>query len=193
MSKGDALVAVGRLAIAFRQETMATETADLYAEHLSDIPAELLGRAVVSLVQTQRFFPAISEVRERAARLAGLLPLSGPEALAIVRRADVERPVCRRDGSYAYTEHEWEWPEDVDPGVLEMIRASLARVGDPVGSDGKARFGWEMGFSKTYEADAEVVRSRVLADIPAALDAHDRGRLTAGPRALVSGVREAAR
>jgi hypothetical protein len=171
MSKADALVAVGGMAIAFRQENITPETTALYAEHLSDIPADLLNRSVSNLIQTQRFFPAISEVRERAARLAGLLPLSAPEALAIIRRADVERPVCRRDGSYAYTEHEWQWPDDVDSDALDMVRDTLAKVGDPVGGDGKARFGWETGFGKTYESHAEVLKAEVLADIPAALAA----------------------
>jgi len=178
MSKADALDAVGRLAIAFRQENITPETAALYAEHLADISADLLARTVASVIQTQKFFPAISELRERAARIAGLLPPSPAEALAIVRRADVEHPVCRRDGSYAYTEHEWEWPKDVDRDALELVRDTLAKVGDPVGNDGKARFGWETGFSKTYEADAEAVKSRVLTDIPKALAARERNLLT---------------
>lgn len=184
MSKADALGAVGGLITAFRQDNVSPETAALYAEHLSDIPVELLSRTVSSMIQTQKFFPAISEIRERAARLAGLLPPSGAEALAIVRRADVERPVCRRDGSYAYTEHEWEWPNDVDRASLDMIRDTLAKVGDPVGQDGKARFGWETGFSKTYEVDSEAVKAQVLADLPLALAAHERKRLPASKSVL---------
>jgi hypothetical protein len=174
VSKGDALVAVGHLSVAFRQENITPETAELYATHLSDIPADLLEQTVSSVIQTQRFFPAISEIRERAARIAGLLPPSPAEALAIVRRADVEYPIYRRDGSFAYTEREWDWPEDVDPDALDMIRDTLAKVGDPIAPDEKARFGWEMGFSKTYEADSEAIKARVLADIPKALAGHKR-------------------
>lgn len=180
MGNADAVMAVAQLTIAFRNETISPESAALYAEHLADIPTDLLSRAVSSLIQSQRFFPAVAEIRERAARLAGLLPPTAAEALAIVRRADVSRPVFRRDGSYAYTEREWDWPEDVDADTLDLVRDTLAKVGEPVDAGGKTLFGWDAGFAKTYDVAAEEIKLHILADLPRALAAHDSLRLTDG-------------
>lgn len=179
MSKPEALAAVGTIAIAFRQE-LTPETAALYAEKLADIPADLLKATVDRLIDQAKFFPAISEIRRCAAGLAGLLPPSPAEALAIVRAADRVTPIFRRDGSFAYAEREWDWPEDLHPRTLDMIRDTLERVGEPVNAEGNAHFGWEMGFQKTYEADASEVERLALADLSrAALPAPARKALPA--------------
>lgn len=180
MSQADAMEAVARLIAAYRQD-IKQESAVIYAEKLADIPAELLDAAVDRLINSQKFFPAISEIRHAAARIAGLLPVTQAEALAIVRRADVSRPVYRRDGSYAYTEREWDWPDDLDELTLDLIRDTLQLVGEPIDGEGKALFGWDTGFGKTYEVQAESVTREALANLShAQLPAHKPKLLLVG-------------
>lgn len=164
MGKSEALAAVGKLALAYRQE-LSPESAAVYAENLQDIPVDLLGATVQEIIEHGKFFPAISELRMTAARIAGLVPLAPAEALAIVRRADVSRPVFRRDGTLAYTEREWDWPEDVDDLTMDSIRDTLSRVGEPQDSEGKAYFGWETGFQKSYETTVEPSVTKALRDL----------------------------
>lgn len=163
----NASAAVARLMAAFAKE-LSPETVGIYVEKLADIPPPLLEAACNRLIDTQTFFPAVSEVRKCAARLAGLLPVEPAEALAIVRGADVSYPVFRRDGTPAYTEREWRWPEDIDELTLDTIRSTLEKVGEPADPDGKSHFGWEMGFQKTYESGAEAISRKALADLSAA-------------------------
>lgn len=169
MGKADAIVAVGKLAVAFRQENIGEDTVALYTEKLADIPAPTLAAVVDRLIETQKFFPAIAEIRHAAARMCGLLPPSPAEIMALVRRADRREVVCRRDGSVAYTERFWDWPEDVDPFVRELAQDTLERVGEPCDENGKDHFGWETGFQKTYETQAEGVTRKVLSNLSNAL------------------------
>lgn len=180
MGKTEGLAAVGRLAIAFRQE-LTPETAALYAEKLADLQPELLQATVDRIIERSKFFPAISELRHCAASLAGLLPPSPAEALAIVRAADKSTPVFRRDGSFTGdTLREWDWPEDIDPKTLDLLRDTLERVGEPVNAEGETHFGWEMGFQKTYETQAVEIERLALADLSrATLPAHEQRRLPA--------------
>lgn len=173
MSKADAIILVGTLASAFPQATIPETTVALYAEKLADIPPDLLHATVHRLIESSRFFPTIGELRTCAGRLAGVLPASEAEALAIVRRADLSRPVYRRDGTLAYVEREWDWPRDVDPLTLDTIRDVLARVGEPKGSDDQAHFGWDTGFQKTYAQEAVNVSQGILSDL-------SQARLTGG-------------
>ena len=161
--------AVAVLVAAFSRERIQGPTEELYVKSLSDIPEGLLAQAVTRIVQGSRFFPTVAELRETAARIAGLLPATPAEAVAIVRRADVEQSVFRRDGSFAYTERYWQWPEDVPEVTLRAVKTSLAKVGDPYDGSGKAKFGWDTGFSKTYEIIAEEHGQKVLEDIGKAL------------------------
>lgn len=146
--------AIGVLVAAFRVDRLDDETIALYEAKLRDIHGDLLERTIHRLVERAKFFPSIAEIRSTAAQLAGMLPMGAEEALAIVRAADVERPVYRRDGSYAYTEHEWRWPEDLSWNALGVIRAALAKAGESVTGDGKRVFGWEQGFKAAYEREA---------------------------------------
>lgn len=165
MSRTDAVEAVKTLKAAYPAATIPNETLTIYAEKLADIPAPLLDATVNRVIESSRFFPTIAELRQCAGRLAGILPASEAEALAIVRRADILRPVYRRDGTLAYVERFWEWPDDVDPLTLDTIRNVLERVGEPKGADDQAHFGWDTGFQKTYATEAGTVSQSALADL----------------------------
>jgi len=177
MSRGNAADQVAVLVAAFHRERIGPDTVALYAHKLADIDRDLLAAAVNRLVEDSKFFPTISEIRHMAARLAGLLPPSPAEALALVRRADVSRPVYRRDGTYAYTEHEWDWT-----GISESDRAFcesvIERVGDPVNfSTDEKHFGWDTGFQKLAEETAKDDARAALADMSLArLPAADEPR-----------------
>jgi len=164
MSIADATAAVARLVTAYGQENISEERVALYAEKLADIPPELLRATVDRVIESSRFFPAISELRVTAAGLAGLLPPTSAEALAIVRRADVRIPVYRRDGSLAYEDRQWDW-KGIEDATVDAIRDTLERVGEPCDSQGENHFGWENGFQKTYETVAEPIRQAALADL----------------------------
>lgn len=163
--------ALGALVAAFRIERLESETIALYEAKLRDIHSDLLERAVHRLIERAKFFPSIAEIRTAAAELAGVLPMAAEEALAIVRVADVERPVYRRDGTLAYTEHEWQWPEDLSWPALGVIRAALSRAGESFAQDGKRVFGWEQGFKAAYEREA--------VQVVATLDLREARALTA--------------
>jgi hypothetical protein len=181
MAKADAVIMVGRLVIAYRQEKVSDETVALYAEKLAAIQPDLLAAAVDRLIETSKFFPAISEIIYAAGLLAGVLLPSAAEVMALVRRADRVRTVFRRDGTPAYTEKEWDWPEDTDPAVIELAKETLAKVGEPSDDEGNPHFGWESGFQKTYEAIAQEVTQKRLADLTSAiLPAHERRKIGSG-------------
>ena len=158
MSAFNATKAVAVLMSAYRQDNLPEETIALYESKLGEINPQLMEAAIHRVLERHEFgFPAIAVIRRHAAELAGVLPPSAAEALAIVRLADVERPVCRRDGTYTYTEHEWHWPEDMSWTVRGLIRATLSKVGDPLDHDGKRQFGWDQGFQKAYEHEVATV------------------------------------
>src|SRR2546426_4535035 len=143
MGMSDAAAAVAKLADVFRQDLTEGSTA-AYASALSDIPAGLLEQAVNSIVAGSKFFPAVAEIRREAARIAGVLPPTAAEALALIRKASISRPVYRRDGSFAYTEHEWD--RDVLEQGGDAVHEALSRVGDPLDTEGKPHFAWDTGF-----------------------------------------------
>lgn len=163
MAQADAVRAVGRLVGAFAKETIKDATVNIYVDHLSDIDGPLLQAAVTDCITKLKFFPAISEIRHAAARISGPPQLSQAEVIAIIRQADVREPVMRRDGSFTgdYDRY-WRWPENLDESVIDQLRDTLAVVGEPCDADGKPYFGWELGFSKTFEAKAEKAMTELV-------------------------------
>ena len=158
--------ALAILLSAFRQDKIEEDTISLYIKRLSDIQPALLEATIHRIVDRSKFFPAIAEIRETAAGIAGILPMSSEEAVAIVRKADVEEPKYTRDGKYAYTERFWQWPDDVSPRALEAIRQVINRLGDPVNDrDGKRVFSWETDFKRVYGVAAEGGKQTALADL----------------------------
>lgn len=180
MGKSEALQAVGFLVSAYGRENVTEDQVNAYVDALGDVDGELLMATARRLVRTHKFFPAISEIRHEAARIAGVMPVSKAEAMAIVRRADRSESVFRRDGTLAYTERYWEWPEDVTEGTMNLIRIALSKVGEPVNADGKPLFGWELGFQEIYERESGEEMKRMLTDL-------SRARLPDGSRGLLAG------
>jgi hypothetical protein len=165
MSLIDALAAVGRLVTAFGQKDMTEERVALYAQELQDIAPGILSAAVKDIIQGSKFFPSVSEIRQAASRSIGLRLPPTAEFLAIVRRADVRKTIFRRDGSPAYVERYWEWPEELDQVTLSVIQETLAKVGEPAGVDDKPYFAWETGIAKVYEQEAEKTTRLLLSDM----------------------------
>ena len=150
--------AVAVLAVAFlRDKELPQETVDIFAAKLADINPALLEATIHRLLERTRFFPSIAEIRQTAAELAGVLPPPAEQALAIIREADVERAVYRRDGTYAYTEYEWRWPEDLSAPTMRLIGSVLAQVGESRDTSGRRHFGWEQGFKASYERAAALL------------------------------------
>jgi hypothetical protein len=189
VSQGDAALGVGRLIAAFRKDSIPEDTAAIYVEKLQDIPGELLRATVERLIETRTFLPSIGEIRLMAAELAGLLPPSPAEAMAIIHRSDREEVRGAERGGRGYTERYWDWPEDVDPGWIGLLCDVLSRVGEPRDLSGKAYFGWDTGFQKNYEAMAEAVRREALADLSRAqLQAGGAKKVGSGDHAMRAGA-----
>ena len=180
MARSDALRVVAQLVAIYGQEQITEDRVNAYVDNLGDIDGDLLWEAHQRIIKASRFFPSVSEIRHEAASIAGLLPLSKAEAVSVIRRADKSESKFRRDGSLAYVERYWEWPPDVDPRSLVLIQAALAKVGEPVNADGKAHFGWEMGFQETYAKEADEVSRQALADLSQARLPESTTRLLRG-------------
>lgn len=176
----NALVAIGTLAAAF-QKDLSPETVAILAAGLGDVPQDLLAESVRQAIATSRFFPTVAEVRRTAARIAGLLPPSSGEVLALIRRADVREAKYRGDGSFAYVERFWRWPEDATPEMVALCEAVIRKSGEPCDEDGKDVFGWETSARKVYEADLPALEAAVLVDLSGAR------MLTAGSAGLIGG------
>jgi hypothetical protein len=65
---------IGKLALGFpagrASDLEAEGRLELYAEGLADVPADILGAACARALRECRFFPAVSEIRERCSGLA---------------------------------------------------------------------------------------------------------------------------
>lgn len=93
MTMAEAKRLVAMLASAWPKQEIRQDTLEVYALALGDLDYELAKTAVMRLVQTATFFPAIAEVRAAAVRDRVTLP-TAEEAWGIVRGA------IGRHGSY---------------------------------------------------------------------------------------------
>lgn len=171
--------AITTLAAAFQRD-LAPETVSVYSAALADIEPDLLAESVRQSIATCKFFPAIAELRRTAARIAGILPPSSGEVLALIRRADVREAVYRRDGTFAYTERYWRWPEDAAPETVALCESVVSKAGEPCDEEGNDAFGWETAARKVYESDLPAIEASALADLSGAR------LLTSGQRALAA-------
>jgi len=154
--------AVAVLMAAFRQDNITQATGDLYTNELRNIHPTLLKETIQRLVRSVKFFPSISEIQNTAAAIAGILPVSVEEALAIVRKADVSETKYSRDGEYRYTERYWNWPEEIPDSTIDIIRKALTKVGDSFDAEDKPVFGWHMDFKRVYEVVVEKERPALM-------------------------------
>lgn len=160
------LDAVVMLATAFQKDT-DPQTVRLYCDSIADIDPNLLDDSIRQIIATSRFFPTVAEIRRTAARLAGLLPPSSGEVLALIRRADVRKPVFRRDGTLAYTERFWEWPAEATAESVVLAEAVIQKAGEPCDEDGKEIFGWETAARGVYESEVPALEAKALANLSA--------------------------
>ena len=165
MALSDAVDAVGRLVTAFGPKEITQERVALYAEELQDVEPALLQESVRRVIREAKFFPSVGEILQAVLRVSGKALPSTPEAIAIIRRADVREPVYRRDGSLAYTERYWRWPDDLEQPVLDALQDVLAKVGEPADPNDESYFAWDTGFGKVYEQESERVAKLALSGL----------------------------
>ena len=175
----NSLEAVAKLAAAF-QKDLTMETVTIYGDSLADVDPALLAESVRQSIATCKFFPTIAELRRAAARIAGILPPQSGEVLAMIQRADVRENVYRRDGSLAYTERYWRWPDEASPVLVALCEGVLQKAGEPCDEGGNDTFGWETSARKVYEADMPALEAHALSNLSTArlLTGHESKRLT---------------
>lgn len=71
MKPAESASLIAMLAAAFPEFTLSDETLQLYTVFLSDVPAELGGRAAATWIARERRFPRIAELRELVERVGG--------------------------------------------------------------------------------------------------------------------------
>jgi len=154
--------AVAMLAAAFRREEVSHATEELYVKEISNIPPTLLFAAIHRIIHTVKFFPSISEIQNTAAEIAGILPPSAEEALAIVRKADISEMRHNHDGSYGYLERYWDWPEEASDDTVEIICKALEKAGKLYDAEDKPVFAWHTDFKRVYEVVVEKERPALM-------------------------------
>lgn len=99
MSKADALVSVGKLMAAYRQEKLREETIQVYAEELADLRPDALAIAVVEIIRRSKFFPSVAEIREETKEVLRGLPTPTPKWM-LGAGPEVEIPMCSACGKH---------------------------------------------------------------------------------------------
>ena len=69
-AQAEIVILLKTLADAYPGQRIAKPTYQVYLDHLADIPAWLLERAVQRCIETSAWFPKISELRQAAAQIA---------------------------------------------------------------------------------------------------------------------------
>jgi len=86
MTRQEALKLVAILEAAYPRQELRRDTVEIYAMFLQDLDYKLAERVIAQHIRTQKWFPAISEIREACAEMVHQLPTT-EQALAIVRDA----------------------------------------------------------------------------------------------------------
>lgn len=63
---------IGELAAGFPSVAIAEQTIEVYARDLSDVPLDVLRRAIKTCRTKAKFFPTIAEIREAAAAMPAI-------------------------------------------------------------------------------------------------------------------------
>jgi hypothetical protein len=106
---------------AYPEKRVERDTLQVYLQHLDDIPPELLKQAVEAHIKESPWFPKISELRQLAAKIAGVrnfetLPPFSVDPLA-------ERVQALEDRFYA--------ERRLEPRAWERLAAAFERAGRP--------------------------------------------------------------
>jgi len=106
------LIALATANFPAMQDKDMRPTAVLWEKMLSDLPYPLAEKALIKVLSTAKYFPAVAEIREAATELTTPLPMTAAEAWGQVMEA------VRKFGSYRAKEA-MEW---MDPQVANMVR-----------------------------------------------------------------------
>jgi len=165
VGKADAVTAIGIMAAGTGIQ-LPQDRVEFYVDALTPIaPAVLLEAA--KILARGRWFPPLGEVEDKCLELVGALPPTAEELAAIVRKADVREAITRRDGSVAYHERFWRWPE-MTRAAKEAIDRTLAVVGEPADQNDRDHFGWHQDFKKIAEKKRLEVRDEEVKALPMA-------------------------
>ena len=86
MTRQEALKLVAILEAAYPRQELRRDTVEIYAMFLQDLDYKLAERVIAQHIRTQKWFPAISEIREACAEMVHQLPTT-EEAMSIIRNA----------------------------------------------------------------------------------------------------------
>lgn len=86
MTRQEALKLVAILEAAYPRQELRRDAVEIYAMFLQDLDYKVAERVIAQHIRTQKWFPAISEIREACAEMVHQLPTT-EQALAIVRDA----------------------------------------------------------------------------------------------------------
>jgi len=86
MTRQEALKLVAILEAAYPRQELRRDTVEIYAMFLQDLDYKVAERVIAQHIRTQKWFPAISEIREACVELVHNLP-SIEEAMEIIRSA----------------------------------------------------------------------------------------------------------
>ena len=90
MSRADAVLGVGKLVAAFRQEKISKETVEIYVDQLSHLTTRALDYAIEQAIRTSRYFPAVADVLDRA----GECPPPTQRYLEQGTHSELDLPLC---------------------------------------------------------------------------------------------------
>lgn len=86
MTRQEALKLVAILEAAYPRQELRRDTVEIYARFLQDLDYKVAERVIAQHIRTQKWFPAISEIREACVELVHNLP-STEKAMEIIRSA----------------------------------------------------------------------------------------------------------
>lgn len=152
------------LADAYPDKRIERETLQVYLRHLEDIPPELLQQAVEAHIKESIWFPKVAELRQMAAKIAGVRnfeTLAPPAVDALAERAQ-----ALEDGFYA--------TRRLDAPAWERLAAAFEHAGRP---------------HRAEHARAKLRRLQaVLLAIDAGVGGHDGAVNTGGGDAVAPGA-----
>ena len=95
MRPSEALRVVDKLKAAYPRQVIGADTLQVYAEALADLDADLLRRIAQEHILSERWFPTIAELRERAAEIVCDLPPTC-EVVAVLHGNATAHPLIQK-------------------------------------------------------------------------------------------------
>lgn len=125
---------IRRLVAAFPGKDISPETVTIYADRLSDIPAEHLPIVIERIIDTRTFFPAVAEIKEAYVDLL----LGPPDPHGALEWCKAERKRLEFEAEQRY------WAQDVlSRGLQRPTPAMPSEWRDPVTQETVRLCGWD--------------------------------------------------